>query len=36
MMGLKGENAELLTEIKALREEEATRIQELKKHKRFC
>ncbi|KFY67736.1 hypothetical protein V497_00245 [Pseudogymnoascus sp. VKM F-4516 (FW-969)] len=31
MMGMKGENAELLTEMKALREEEATRIQELEK-----
>ncbi|KFY32264.1 hypothetical protein V493_00360 [Pseudogymnoascus sp. VKM F-4281 (FW-2241)] len=31
MMGIKGENAELLTEMKALREEEATRIQELEK-----
>ncbi|KFY62667.1 hypothetical protein V497_02284 [Pseudogymnoascus sp. VKM F-4516 (FW-969)] len=29
MMGIKGENAELLTEMKALREEEAARIQEL-------
>ena len=31
MMGIKGENAKLLTEMKALREEEATRIQELEK-----
>ncbi|KFX99807.1 hypothetical protein V490_01645 [Pseudogymnoascus sp. VKM F-3557] len=31
MMGIKGENAELLTEMKALREEAATRIQELEK-----
>ncbi|KFY99252.1 hypothetical protein V500_01424, partial [Pseudogymnoascus sp. VKM F-4518 (FW-2643)] len=31
MMGLKGENAELLTEIKALREEEATRTRDLEK-----
>ena len=31
MIGIKGENAELLTEMKALREEEATRIQELEK-----
>ncbi|KFZ25476.1 hypothetical protein V502_00044 [Pseudogymnoascus sp. VKM F-4520 (FW-2644)] len=31
MMGIKGENAALLTEMKALREEEATRIQELEK-----
>jgi ClpP class serine protease len=31
MIGMKGENAELLTEMKALREEEATRIQELEK-----
>ena len=30
-MGIKGENAELLTEMKALRGEEATRIQELEK-----
>ncbi|KFZ22685.1 hypothetical protein V502_02835, partial [Pseudogymnoascus sp. VKM F-4520 (FW-2644)] len=31
MMGIKGENAELLTEIKALREEEATRTRDLEK-----
>ncbi|KFZ23926.1 hypothetical protein V502_01596 [Pseudogymnoascus sp. VKM F-4520 (FW-2644)] len=31
MMGIKGENAELMTEMKALREEEATRTQELEK-----
>ena len=31
MMGIKGENAELLTEIKALREEEATRTRNLEK-----
>ncbi|KFZ01040.1 hypothetical protein V500_00901 [Pseudogymnoascus sp. VKM F-4518 (FW-2643)] len=31
MMGIKGENAELLTEMNALREEEATRIHELEK-----
>ncbi|KFY93582.1 hypothetical protein V500_03647 [Pseudogymnoascus sp. VKM F-4518 (FW-2643)] len=31
MMGIKGENTELLTDIKALCEEEATRIQELEK-----
>jgi hypothetical protein len=31
MTGIKGENAELLTEMKALHEEEATRYQELEK-----
>ncbi|KFY49229.1 hypothetical protein V495_00652 [Pseudogymnoascus sp. VKM F-4514 (FW-929)] len=31
MIGIKGENAELLTEIKALREEEATRTRDLEK-----
>lgn len=31
MMRIKGENAELLTDVKALREAEATRIQELEK-----
>ncbi|KFZ19087.1 hypothetical protein V501_00849 [Pseudogymnoascus sp. VKM F-4519 (FW-2642)] len=31
MMGIKGENAELMTEMKALREEQAKRIQELEK-----
>jgi hypothetical protein len=31
MIGIKGENAELLTKMKALREKEATRIQELEK-----
>ena len=30
-MGIKGENVELLTDIKALRKEEATQIQELEK-----
>lgn len=35
MMGIKGENAELLTEMKALREEEATQTEELEDAREF-